>query len=167
MGYRLYNWRDWMVLLLGLLAPYLLLWTILYMTGGLEESFMALKATLTPSAHWQLPSFDIAVAAHAVLLLFFAVSLFVLLSRFKEKTTLWQKNTLAVVMPAVAAIVAALYSPVISVNLQFFAVPFALCASLRFSSTTRHYSASRHHRQWRTYLKDLLFLIVIAAAVIC
>lgn len=167
MGYRLYNWRDWMVLLLGLLAPYLLLWTILYMTGGLEESFMALKATLTPSAHWQLPSFDIAVAAHAVLLLFFAVSLFVLLSRFKEKTTLWQKNTLAVVMPTVAALVVALYEPTAQVNLQLCAVPFALCASSRFGSSTRYKGGSRPRRPWRSHLKDLLFVIVIAAAVIC
>ena len=168
-SYRLYSWRDWMVLLLGLLAPYLLLWIILFLNGTLAESFPAMAAALSPSQFSILNSqFSLSLAANIVLLLVFLVSLFTLWRRFGEKTTLWQKNATAVVMPTVAALaLTLLYSPCLPVNLQLIAIPFALCASLRFTSETRYSRYSRNRHQWKHYLKDLLFLIVIAAAIIC
>lgn len=169
-SYSLYNWRDWMMLLLGFLAPYLLLWTVFFLNGTLSESFSAMTAPLTPSplstSNFQ---FSISIVANAILLLTFAVSLFVLWRRFGEKTTLWQKNATAVLMPTVAALVLIFYStPSFPVNLQFFSIPFALCASLRFTTNTHlhsRYSLNRH--QWKNYLKDVLFIIIIAAAIAC
>ena len=71
-------------------------------------------------------------------------------------------------MPIVSVLVLIFYDPTQPVNLQFFAIPFALCASLRFTSDTRHYSRyNRNRHPWRNYLRDILFVIVIAAAVVC
>ena len=170
-SYRLYGWRDWMVLLLGLLAPYVLLWIILYMNGTLAESFPAMAAVLTPphlaTVNFQ---FSLSLVANAILLLVFLVSLFVHWRRFGERTTHWQKNATAVVMPTVAALGLLLYNPTLPVNLQFLAIPFAFCATVRFTLNTQHSSFSARHsfrHQWRSHLKDLLFVIVIVAAIVC
>lgn len=166
-NYRLYSWRDWLVMLLGLLAPYMLLWMILFMNGGLEESFMAMSDGLVPQMDFQLPAFSLSLAANALLCLFFVISLVLLLSRHGSKTALIQKNTSAVLMPTVAALAMMLYMPVLPVNLQLFAMPFALCASLRFpaeTSTSRYY---RSRNRWKSHVRDFLFLTIIAAAVVC
>lgn len=166
-SYRLYGWRDWMLLLLGLLAPYLLLWLVLYFNGTLAESFPAMASSLAVDLSHFSFRFTLSVAANAVLLLFFAVSLYLFWRQFKEKTTLWQKNATAVIMPAVSAVALILYAPGIPLNLHFFAIPFALAASARFSATIRHQGFGRNRHQWKERFRDLLFLIVIAAAVIC
>lgn len=165
-SYRLYGWRDWMVLLLGLLAPYTLLWIIQYMNGTLAESFPAMAAALIPHSPLLIPQFSIPLVANAILLLFFAVSFFVLWRSFGEKTTLWQKNAGAVLMPTVMAIALAFLAPTFPVNLQLFAIPFAFCASSRFV-TSRSQGFSRRRHPWKNHLKDLLFIIVIVAAIIC
>ena len=159
------------VLLLGLLAPYVLLWIILYMNGTLAESFPAMAAVLTPphlaTVNFQ---FSLSLVANAILLLVFLVSLFVHWRRFGERTTHWQKNATAVVMPTVAALGLLLYNPTLPVNLQFLAIPFAFCATVRFTLNTQHSSFSARHsfrHQWRSHLKDLLFVIVIIAAIVC
>ena len=167
-NYRLYTWRDWMVLLLGLLAPYILLWIIFFLNGTLAESFQEMAAAL--SFHLSPFTFHLTLSlvANIILIVFFLVSLFVLLRHFNEKTTLWQKNATAVIMPMVAAIILIFYNPTLPINLQFFAIPFAFCASLRFSSSTHHYTHyGRNRHQWKAHLKDLLFIIVIAAAIVC
>ena len=166
-SYRLYSWRDWMVLLLGLLAPYILLWTVLYLNDSLAESFPAMAASLIPPQFSILISqFSITLVANSILLLFLDVSLFVLWRSFGEKTTLWQKNATAVMLPTVSAIALIFYAPAFPINLQFFAIPFALCATLRFTSTHSN-SFGRQRHQWKNHLKDLLFLIVIVAAILC
>ena len=168
-SYSLYGWRDWMMLLFGLLAPYLLLWTVLFLDDSLAGSFAAMGTVLSD---FHVPfsnlKFSLSLVANAVLIITFAVSHFVLWRHFGEKTTHWQKNATAVLMPIVSAMVLIFYDPTQPVNLQFFAIPFALCASLRFTSDTRHYSRyTRNRHPWRNYLRDFLFVIVIAAAVVC
>lgn len=167
-SYRLYGWRDWMVALLGLLAPYIPLWAILYLNDTLTESFSAMGAALTPPQFSGLEfQFSMSLTANIVLILFFVISLFILWRSFGEKTTLWQKNAIAVVLPTVAALALIVYNPSLPLNLQLFAIPFSLCATLRFT-TTRFYNTFGYHRhQWKSHLKDLLFLIVIASAILC
>ena len=167
-SYRLYSWRDWMVHLLGLLAPYCLLWIILFLNGTLAESFPAMAAALTPHLSTFTFHLSLSLAANATLILFFAVSLFIVWRQFGEKTTLWQKNAIVVIMPTVAAVGLLFFNPTLPVNLQLFAIPFALCATLHFSSTThQRFYYGRHRHEWRNFLKDLLFLIVIVAAILC
>lgn len=167
-NYSLYSWRNWMVLLLGLQAPYLLLWAVFFMNGSLAANFTTMAAGLVPVPDFHLPALTLSVAANVFLLLTFAISLFVFWRHYGEKTTLWQKNASAVLMPTVTALALVFYSPLLPFNLQFLAIPFALSASLRFTADTRHYSRSpRNRHQWKQYLKDILFLIIIAAAIVC
>ena len=164
-NYRLYSWRDWMVFLLGLLAPYLLLWSVQLFTDDLVDGFAAMgdelsNLTLTVGSFSTLQSF-----ANITLLTAFLVSLFVVWRRLGEKPIVWQKNATTVMLVTVAAIAMLPFTQVYPVNLQFFAVPFAFCLSQRFALSSHRSRTSRS--SWRSHLFDILFILILIAAVVC
>lgn len=167
-SYRLYGWRDWMVMLLGLLAPYIPLWVVLMFTDSLSGSFVSMAETFGTFGLRVGECTFLEGAANTVLLLVFAVNLITLWSRMGEKTVMWQKNATTVMLPAVAALGMLPFGMLFPVNLQLFAIPFTLCADARFSSESRrkyHHPTSR--RKWRDRLYGLLFLMVLVAAILC
>ena len=164
-NYRLYSWRDWMVFLLGLLAPYLLLWSVQLFTDDLVDGFAAMgdelsNFTLTVGSYSTLHSI-----ANIPLLAAFLVSLFVVWRRLGEKPIVWQKNATTVMLVTVAAIAMLPFTQVYPVNLQFFAVPFAFCLSQRFALSSHRSRTSRS--SWRSHLFDILFILILIAAVVC
>jgi hypothetical protein len=172
-SYRLYNWRDWMVLLLGLLAPYLLLLIVFYLNNTLSISNINLQIQLSAfNFQPSTPNF-----ANALLLLLFLLALFLLARRLPEKTTLWQKNATTVLLLTVAALAQLPFSSFFPANLQPFAIPFALSATHLLLPDNRHRHPYRRQRkkhfpnfnfQFSIFnFKDLLLLTLITAAVLC
>lgn len=165
-NYRLYSWRDWMVFLLGLLAPYFLLWAILLFTDGLTDSFNAIALDF---ASINLTVGDIVplrAVANGVLLAIFAISLFVTWRHLGEKTVVWQKNATTIMLVTVAAVAMLPLGQVFPVDFQFLAIPFAFCTTQRLSLMPRsNYSGRRP--SWRARLYDLLLIIIIVAAILC
>lgn len=164
-SYRLYGWRDWMVLLLGLLAPYLLLWAIAFEGGWLGDCFAAMEETFATVRLSVLESEPLPSVANGFLLALFFVSLFTLWRRLGEKTVVWKKNASTLMLLTVAALTLLFHTQLFPANLQFFAIPFALCATLFFTPDSRRRLTSK--RSWRSYLYDLLFSLTLVAAVIC
>lgn len=164
-NYRLYNWREWMVLLLGLLAPYLLLWSILFLTGGLSDS---LSKTIDGLSDIGIsisapPTFPI--LANLMLAAILVISIVSLWHRLGEKTVVWKKNAITTILPAVSGLAILLYSRLFPVNLQFFALPFAFCGT-QMLAAGRH-RLGRPNRQWKVWVNDVLLILIIACAVIC
>lgn len=48
--YRLYSWREWVIVLLGFLTPYILLWTYFFWTDDLAKAFQAYQNYFTPKS---------------------------------------------------------------------------------------------------------------------
>jgi len=48
--YRLYNWREWVILLFGFITPYLLLWTYFFWMDELTQAFQAYGEYFTPKS---------------------------------------------------------------------------------------------------------------------
>lgn len=176
-NYRLYGWRDWMVFLLGLLAPYIPLWIILFLTDHLADSF-ALMVTDLGSVGLSIGTFTpLQAAANIALLAAFAVSLFIVWRHMGEHTVVWQKNATTVLLVAFAAIASLPFSKVFPVGLELLAIPFAFCLSHRLSLHQHHPSLVTHHSSlishhssrssWRTRTYDFLFLTTILAAIAC
>ena len=165
-NYRLYSWRDWMVFLLGLLAPYLLLWCILLFTGGLVASFNAIAfdfASISISVGDFSP---LQAVANAFLLMVFAVSLFIVWRHIGEKTIVWQKNATTLMLITLAAVAMLPLGQLFPVRLQFLAVPFSLCVTHRLGLMPRATLANRR-TSWRSRLYDLLLILIILAAILC
>lgn len=162
-SYRLYRWRDWVVFLLGFLAPCLPLWAVLFFDGSLAESFSSMADTLS-TLHFSLPaSLSLSVVANAALTILFVTSLLALWSQLGEHTVVWKKNAITVMLITVAALVMIPFTGGVPFNLQFLAVPCALSASLWFAAGGHRFKRSR--RRCRLY--DLLFLITLMAALLC
>lgn len=164
--YRLYSWRDWMVFLLGLLAPYLTLWSVLLFTDGLLPSFddMALDFA---SIDLTLGTFTpLQAVANGFLVLVFAFSLFIVGRRMGEKTVVWQKNATTIMLITVAALAMLPLGEAFPVNMQFFAIPFAFCVTQRLGLMP-HVSLATRRTNWRSHLYDLLLILTVIAAILC
>ena len=164
-NYRLYGWRDWMMLFLGLLAPYLLLWSIQLFTGNLLDSFALMGDNLV-HVNPTVGNFSTLQAiADIFLLTAFVVSLFVVWSRMGEKTVVWKKNATTVMLLTVAAVAMLTFSQLFPIDLKFFAIPFTFCLSHRLT-LPRKRSRGRK-KSWRSHLFDLLFILIIISAILC
>ena len=94
-NYRLYRWKDMVLILLGLLAPYLLYWTIMFLSGTLAESFETLWNSIK-SITWHTGDYSsLAGVANILLAVIFLAALLILWGRLGEKTVNWQKNKFA------------------------------------------------------------------------
>lgn len=165
-NYRLYSWRDWMVFLLGLLAPYLTLWAVLLFTDGLLPSFNDIALDFA-SIDLTLGTFTpLQAVANGFLVLVFAVSLFIVWRRLGEKTVVWQKNATTLMLITLAAVAMLPLGQFFPVRLQFFAIPFAFCVTQRLGLMP-HVSLATRRTNWRSHLYDLLLILTVIAAILC
>ena len=164
-NYRLYRWREWMVLILGLLAPYILVWSYLFLTGGLKASLLHMAGQLADIGIRTEPIAPLRTAALVLLIAMLVVSIVSLWLKLGEKTVIWKKNAITVMLPTVSGLGALLYTSLFPVNLQFLAVPFALCGTHLFTLQERN--AFRQSRPWQQWVNDILFVLLILAAIVC
>jgi hypothetical protein len=165
-NYRLYSWRDWMVFLLGLLAPYLTLWAVLLFTDGLIPSFNDIALDFA-SIDLTLGAFTpLQAVANGFLVLVFAISLFIVWRRLGEKTVVWQKNATTLMLITLAAVAMLPLGQFFPVRLQFFAIPFAFCVTQRLGLMP-HVSLATRRTNWRSHLYDLLLILTVIAAILC
>ena len=165
-NYRLYNWHDWTMLLLGLMAPWIPLWAFHFLADSLPGQFDQMLSSIGPLQFSVGPFTTLQAIANSVLLAVFLVSLVVVLRRMGEKTVVWQRNSTTVMLITVAAVALLPLSQLFPVSLQFFAVPFAFSLSHRLTLRRRP-TPPLAHKSWRSHLYDLLFLVTIIAAILC
>ena len=103
--------------------------------------------------------------ANIFLLATFIISLFIVWSRLGERPVVWQKNGTTVMILTVAAIAMLPFTQLFPVDLKFFAVPFSFCLCHRLSLPRKH--TTGRHKPWRNHLYDLLFILIIIAAILC
>ena len=164
-NYRLYSWRDWIVLLLGLLAPYLPLWGYHFATGTLDASLAATASGLSNLDVRILSTDTLPAVANMLLVAVAAVSLVALWLRLGDNPVAWQKNAVTVMLAAVSGLAMLFYSRLFPVNLQFFAAPFSLCGTQMFLSVGRR--RYRQRRQWQLWTYDILLILILLAAIVC
>ena len=164
-NYRLYGWRDWMMLLLGLLAPYLFLWSVQLFTDDLLPSFVLMGNDLSAISPTIGDCTVLQGIANIFLLATFIISLFIVWSRLGERPVVWQKNGTTVMILTVAAIAMLPFTQLFPVDLKFFAVPFSFCLCHRLSLPRKH--TTGRHKPWRNHLYGLLFILIIIAAILC
>lgn len=165
-NYRLYNWKDWAVMILGFAAPYLTLVAVLFLTGGLPawwqsvaDGFADIGLTLGNFTHLQ-------AVGIALLFLVLLWGLLNVVFHLSEHPVLWQKNASTVLLFIVGALCMMLYTPLQASSLQLFATPFAFCATLLLLGTTSG-TANRRTRKRHLWIYDLLLILIIIAAIVC
>ncbi|MBP3762522.1 MAG: hypothetical protein J6I49_01425 [Bacteroidales bacterium] len=164
-NYRLYSWREWAALLLGLLAPYLLLWTSLYLSGGLRTGF-SLAATRLGSLEAAMGNpTPLQTAANVLLAAVLVASLVALWSRQGESTVGWKKISATLTAPVLAGLFMLPYTQLFPVDTQLFAAPFAFCGTHMLLAPTRKPYGRK--RDWRPWARTATLLFTLIAAALC
>lgn len=165
-NYRLYGWRDWMLMLLGLAAPYIALLTVLYLTDGIDTWWQDTVSGMSTFS-MQTGTIDTLPAIGgftlAAILLWGIVAT---LGRMNERPVLWQKNATTVILLTLGAIGMMLYTPLLPLQIILFALPFTFCVTQLLTAATEiHTGFGRHKR--RTWMYDIVFVIIIIASLLC
>ena len=111
-NFRLYGWKDWMVMFLGFLAPYMILLPVLFLTGDLgswwESTTAALVAIMLQFGHFT----HLQAVGTAFLTLLLIWSLLNMSSKLNERPVVWQQNASTVLLFAVGSLGMAFFSPI-------------------------------------------------------
>ena len=162
-NYRLYSWKDWSVLFLGFLAPYLLVATVLYMTDGLAQWFGSIVAAFA-DVHIRIGEFTtLQAVGNAVLILLLLAGVVSVWNISGERTVLWQKNAATMLAYLFGTVAMLFVTRLFTVDMQTAAVSFSFCVACLLMPPTRT-AARKKRREW---LPALLLVITIVAALLC
>ena len=164
-SYRLYGWREWIIMLLGLLAPWIALWIVLFMTDGLTAGWQAMCNGLGIVSGIVGSVNTLPAISNLLLTVVLAVSLIGLWRRLGEKPVVWQKNASTVMLPTITGIAMLFYTRLFPVNLEFFALPFALAGTHLLMPERRR--SLRSKGKWKEHIGDAIFILIITAAALC
>ena len=164
-NYRLYNWRDWFVLILGFIAPYFIVATVLMFTDGLAgwwesgtSCFDGIDLVFERANTLQ----NIGSTIMIIALLAGVVSVF---SRSSESTMIWQKNAGTILYMIVGGIFMLAFSRIYPTDMQLFPLTFAFGTSCLLMPTKKlSRPRGRKNRDW---IYTVILVLIIAAAFIC
>lgn len=165
-SYRLYSWRDWTAMLLGLAAPYVPLLAVLYLVPGWGIgpwwSFAWHSLTdIHPSLGATTPLHTV---ANLVLVAVALGSIVTSVSVAGEKPVVWQKNATVVMLLALGAAVMVPFGPLFPIDTQALAIPFAFTGTLLFTPRRPYSPIPNRAARNRRWLLNALFVVTIAAA---
>ena len=162
-NYRLYSWKDWAVLFLGFLAPYMLLATVLMFTDGLAGWWQGV-ADAIGTAGVNIGKFSAWQAiGNGALLLALTAGTVSVWNLSGERPVIWQKNATTLITFIVGATAMLFFTQLFTTDMQFFAIPFTFCTACLLMPPVRSLSQKRR-KEW---IFVLILILTIAAALIC
>ncbi len=154
-NYSLYSWRDWTMLILGFLAPYIILETCFLLSNRLFYENYLLWYSLIPAATWRWPAsvgqWALAGGFLTVLLVVWVATASISQSRVVN----FKKNTGAIAIFLIGGLLYALWQHLTPIHTQAFAIPFA------FASTVYLYEEKKREWIWDIVLCALILTISI------
>lgn len=110
--YRIYRWREWVILIFGFLSPYILLWTYFFWIDELTQVFHAYGQYFTPKAVFNY-TFNLTILNYIsmglVVILFFRAFL-TLTIHIQENVISVRKRFWAVILFLIVSILSFLFS---------------------------------------------------------
>ena len=152
-NYSQYGWRNWMMVVLGLLAPYIVLETYFYMTDQtFYRNYLLLYDLTDLGLRMDGRLVDWGGSLLFALLLIFGLAALIVDSQ--SKVVNYKKNSTVVSLFILGGVAAMAYSRVVPMPTQAFAVPFACCATSLF------YEKKRPEWLWNILLLGTIALFV-------
>ena len=165
-NYRLYSWRDWMLLLLGFAAPFIPLLAVFYFTGDIETWWHTTLDSMGCPGLQTGTAGTLATAGGLLLVAVFLWGVMTTLGHLGERPVLWQKNATTVLLLAIGEAGMLLYLPLRPVPIALFALPFTFCtAQLLNAGNTIPTGYGR--RKNRTWIYDIVLILTLIAAMMC
>lgn len=154
--HSLYRWRQWVMLLLGFLAPYVLVVIIWFLTDRLNYNLYLMRCMLGDAGVvFCLPTSTFDWMSQVFILGLLIVSLGWAFSSSSERTTMYRENMTTICIPLLASMLMLAYSGLFPVDMQLLAMPAAtLIASWFLARTPR--------KRLGSVLYDIIFILFIA-----
>ena len=132
--YRLYYWREWVVMILGIIAPFFALFTYYFLTDGVQAAFynVSSNALSINIAVNMLNTGEILISL--MLVLFMLVSFFITLGQLSDSVIIFRKKTTIVMLLFLLGIVFSLYEILFPLNIQNYVIPMAFTLTTLFLS---------------------------------
>ena len=153
-NYSLYGWRDWTMLILGILAPYILLETYFFMTDQLFYRNYLLFYGLT-DIHFTFGHFNSKWIVSIVFALVLLVGFGATIGNSQTRTVNYKKNTTAILLFLIGSIAYSAYTEVLPIPTQAFAFPFACCSTALFVEPRRKEASA-----------NIIFLLILVVFVV-
>lgn len=150
----LFNWRYWMMLLLGFLAPYIISATAYYLTDRLYYVSYITRLNIT-DIHFSIAQVQwpiwVCNSIFIIILLWFLLSA---RGIAVERTQMYRKNNGVIASYVLGGVLALLYSHLLPANPEMFAIPMA------FIGTVTLFGAKK-----KLWIHNLLFVFFIILAI--
>ncbi|MCQ2282897.1 MAG: hypothetical protein MJZ99_09810 [Bacteroidales bacterium] len=153
-NYSLYSWRDWAMFVMGMLAPYLLVETIYFITDELFYRNYLLLYDFT-NFHFSFKGNWIEWAASASFAILFLVGLVSSIMNSQNRTVNYKNNITALMVFTIGSLLYSVYTDFVPLQSQAFALPFACSMTTLFAPPQR-----------KEFFRNLLFMLIVAAAII-
>ncbi|MBR1644142.1 MAG: hypothetical protein IJ684_02070 [Bacteroidales bacterium] len=135
--YKMYSWRDWIVTLLGIAAPYIVLVTYYFLTDQIDFMLYMFSNDVAELEVHVASKSVLHSVANAFFVLFLLVATVATSSHFTERTIEIRKNATVVMLVALAAVAMLFFSRLFPVDTQLFAVPFAFAGTVFLLASKR------------------------------
>lgn len=123
--YKLYYWREWLVLLLGFIAPFFALFAYYYITDQLEAVIKGLSSEVMRFSICYDFSATVPLICGSVIVLLGVISLFAIMSGLSKKVIIYRKKTAIILLLLLLGVIFSMYDMFFPVNQQNFVIPMA------------------------------------------
>jgi hypothetical protein len=152
--YSLYGWRDWAMLILGLLAPLILVETIYFVTDEIFYRNYLLLYDLT-DLHFRAHGNWVDWAGSILFAVILVVGLGAAMVNSQNRNVNFKKNITAILIFTIGSIFFSLYSSLIPIPTQAYAIPFACSTTSIFIEPKR-----------KEFVSSLFFIFIIVSGIV-
>lgn len=135
-NYSLYGWRDWLMVLLGLMAPYILLETYYFVNDELFYRNYLLWFWLS-DLHFRMGGNTMDWICSIAFLFILLIGILSAYGNSQNRNINFKKNSTAVMLFTIGSLLFTLYTQFFPVPAQAFAIPFSCCATAIFIESRR------------------------------
>ena len=135
-NYSLYSWRDTTMLILGALAPYLIVETIFFLSDQLFYRNYLILYSFT-DIHFTAKGNWIEWVGSGLFLLILIMGIGAVFVNSQNRTINFKKNISTILLFLLSSVAYILYTSVVPIPTQAFAIPFACCCTSLFIEPRR------------------------------
>ena len=165
-NYRLYDWKDWAVLILGFVAPYLPVLAYLYLFDGMADWWQGTAEALGTLSLQYGAAMPISLAGGLLLTILLLWSLAYTAGRLGERPVVWQKNATTVMLLIVGGLALYFYQPIMPLRPGYWTIPFVFCLNRLLVGTAENRTGYGRRRN-RTWIFECAFDVAVIAAFLC
>ena len=152
--FKMYRWKDWMALLMGLANPYII-WALYgFMTDSLDVQWSKLCSAFT-EIDLSIQASTMEYVCSAIMLAIAIIMLIGGLSKTGNHTTIYKNNVLVLELPMIASLLILPYCGIVPVKIAWFAI------GITFAGATFFWDAKK-----RLWIYELMLLVLLAATFI-